>query len=155
MTVVELGRTEVLHGALAGITRRCKSIGWASTDYVNGGMEPWDRDIEAACAEVAVAKALGWYYDYSVGRYCGQGGDVLDLQVRWTKYPDGRLVIRTRDDDNATYVLVTGAAPAFTIVGWITGADAKVAEWLSDPGGRGLECWMVPQSALRPLQQAA
>jgi hypothetical protein len=148
---VSLTATELLHAATTGAQRRIESIGWQSTDYVDGGLSPWDRDIEAACAELATARALGRYYDFSTGRFCGAGSDVPGAQVRWTHRPEGRLILRPRDAEDEYYVLVTGTAPSYVVVGWIQGANAKVAEYEIDPGGRKLPCWMVPQGALTPL----
>jgi hypothetical protein len=150
VTPVALSVAEVSHAALVGVRRRVRSLGWASTDYVGAGLDPWGRDIEAACAEMAVAKALGVYYDLSEGRFCGAGDDVHGWQVRSTERPDGCLLLRPRDAVDARYVLAVGLAPRFTVAGWAWGHEVKVDQYRRDPGERGLPCWMFPQEELRP-----
>lgn len=152
--VIELTKAEVLHGALVGVMRRVDSLFSGRAQTVPGidtkGLG-WVRDIEAALAELAVAKALNRFWDASQWRFRDDAtGDVGPLQVRSTTEQDGHLVIRPHDKDEARFVFVVGAAPRYEILGSILGRDAKRDEWKTDPGGRGMPCWFVPRDALAP-----
>jgi hypothetical protein len=116
----------------------------------------WTRDVEAALAEVAVAKATGRFWDASQWRFRDDvTGDVGPLQVRSTTQANGHLVIRPHDRDDARFVFVVGVAPHYEIVGSILGRDAKRDEWKVDPGDRGKPCWFVPREALKPFGRPA
>lgn len=110
----------------------------------------WDVVIEGAAAEMAVAKALRLYWGDSPA--LDYNGDVGRYQVRSTDHADGHLILYERDADDATFVLVTGRAPAFTVRGFILARDGKRDEYLAN-GRLRSEGWMVPQSALRPIRE--
>jgi hypothetical protein len=105
-------------------------------------------DIQAAAAELAVAKALNRYWVAGVNTYTMP--DVgRNIEVRCTKYPNGKLAIRDRDQDDRPFVLVRGIIPTFEIVGWIYARDAKQEQW-KEAMTWG-EAYMVPEDALRPF----
>jgi hypothetical protein len=61
------------------------------------------------------------------------------------------LMIRDNDNPDHFYVLVTGKAPVYRIVGYIKGSDVKKRkEWRKNWGNRG-EAWFVPQKELIPF----
>ncbi len=99
---------------------------------------------------MAVAKATGRYWSGSLGNL--RADDVGEIQVRTTSRPENRLIIHEADQDEKYFVLVTGRAPQFRIVGWIMARDAKREEWWQDPAG-GRAAYFVPQSALRPISE--
>lgn len=152
--IVALTNTELLMAATTGIARRIDSLAHQRAQTVPGidakGMG-WVRDIEGACAELAVAKATNRFYDFSQRRFRGQGGDVDAWQVRHTVEDEGHLILREHDDRNAYYMLVTGHSGTYTIRGYLLGEDGRKDEWKRDPGGRGRPCWFIPQSALLVL----
>jgi len=131
------------------LTNRYKEVG--AKDYVKevqmdlGGFE---RDIQAAAAEMAFAKARKMYWDFSVNTF--KKPDVAHIQIRHTIRSSGRLIVRPDDSDDETFVLVTGEIPNFTLRGHIKGRDAKQDQFLNNPGG-GKPCWMVPQGDLKPI----
>jgi hypothetical protein len=49
-------------------------------------------------------------------------------------------------------VLVTGRCPEYRVRGWITGAEAKRAEWLRNYGGRP-PAYFVPAEQLRGIEE--
>jgi hypothetical protein len=117
------------------------------------GFEPasYSAEIEGACAEMAVAKAVDRYWDMSVGRIGGsRDGDVGQLEIRQTDRADGSLIVRPGDNPARPFVLVTGRNGRYTVHGWITGQEARRPEWVREPNGRP-KAWFVPQQALRPL----
>lgn len=107
------------------------------------------NETEGAAAEMAVAKALGIYWDGSVNNFTEP--DLPGLHVRYTHRTDGRLIIRPHDIDKfggeATYVLVTGMRGLYVVRGAIRAVDAQRDEFWQAPGGRP-GAWFVPQSSL-------
>ncbi|HEU4975274.1 MAG TPA: hypothetical protein VFT50_09310 [Baekduia sp.] len=154
---VELTADECRAAAYAGIHRRLDCIARGRTEIhgAAAGGDYWTIDIEAAAGELAVAKALGVFWvgdtDPITDRH---GGDVAGLQVRHTRRPDGSLILHDRDHDHHVFVLVVGAMPAFTIPGWIHGANGKQPEFWRQPPRVPRAAFFVPQSALTPLAPA-
>lgn len=110
----------------------------------------WDIHVEGACGELAVAKALGRYWNGSVNTF-KVGGDVGAMQVRTRSRSHYELLIRPDDKDQDVFVLVTGTSPKFKVVGWIKGKDAKRVEWLQTHGGRP-PAYFVPQKSLGNIE---
>jgi hypothetical protein len=108
----------------------------------------WSEHIEGACGEMAVAKALGIYWDGSVNSFSGD--DLPGLQIRTRSQDHYDLLIRRADSDNSTFVLVTGRCPHYAVRGWIRAADAKKPEFEQFHGGREA-AYFVPQAALHSL----
>lgn len=145
---VILSLAEIAAAAVTGVSRRLKSVQRLKdrNDRIQGG-NCWEIDIEGACAEAAVAKYLGLYWDHSIGRYHGQGGDVGEYQVRHTSLSDGHLLLRPVDPPEPIYILVRGVAPRFEIAGWITGEYAKHPSRCCNPNNAG-ECYLTPWDSL-------
>lgn len=111
----------------------------------------WSTHIEGACGEMAVAKALGIYWNGSMGRI--DADDVGPYQVR-TTFDGGRCLLTHPDDkDDKPYILVTGPAPDFVVRGWLFGRDTKLPEYWRDPSGKNRWAYFVPQSKLRPISE--
>jgi len=153
--IVKLTKFEAQVACMIGcerrLTNRYKEVG--AKDYVKevqfelGGFE---RDIQAAAAECAFAKARDKYWDFSVNTF--KKPDVGDIQIRHTIRNGGKLIVRPDDSDDEIFVLVTGEIPEFTIRGYMRGSEAKQDQFISNPGG-GKPCWMVPQDNLRPVKK--
>lgn len=113
----------------------------------------WEEHIEGACAEMAVAKHFDIYWDGSNGTY--KLPDLSGLmQVRWTPYTTGKLIVRPVDDDYCKYVLVTGSCPNYVIRGYMQGVVAKNAKWLDNFGDSGRpETYAIPQSELYDIKE--
>lgn len=136
--------------AYTGINRRLDAMANASFEVYGkaAGGNYWEIDVEAAAAELVVAKALGVHW-------CGMDGpdkdtgDVAGAQVRHTKRADGSLICHKRDADEDRFVLVTGSMPRFVVRGWILGAEAKADRFWRTNVPR--PAFFVPQSALKPV----
>ena len=102
-------------------------------------------------AEAAVAQRLGIPYDGSVNRFHDRP-DVGAFEVRATDRRHGCLILRDNDHPDRPYVLAVGdgVRPVIELRGWLWGWEGRRSEWLRDPHNRR-PCWMVPQSALRPI----
>jgi hypothetical protein len=139
--------------ANAGVQRNLQALarGRAAahgfTDKAGAG---WAIDIEGACAELAVAKAVGTYWEPVWERTDRQRDDVEGWQIRSTPRANGCLIVHPSDPDDARFVLVTGTVPTFTIVGWLYGWEAKSDEFWRDPG-TGRPAYFVPAARLRAL----
>lgn len=143
---ITLQAFELVIASSVGARRYIQSIKLDKSKTGDEAMS-WQSDIEAACAEMVVAKYLNVYWDGSVGTFKSVP-DVGDVEVRHTPVHSNKLIVRDRDSDDGIYYLVTGEAPYFTVRGWIRGADAKQERWKRDPNNRGLPAYFVPQREL-------
>ena len=144
---ISLNKNEIYTAAMVGVKRRIDSYSFDKTNkFINPDVW-WDMDIEGACAEMAVAKALKIYWDYSVNTFSAP--DVGLFQIRHTKIPHGKLIVRPQDSDSETFILIVGSSPDFDIKGYMNGGEAKQDKYLSSPNGKA-PCWMVPQEDLSP-----
>lgn len=158
--LVTLSEEECMQAAVLGAARRIKSktAGLRDNHGLTGG-KGWDLDIEGAMAEMAMAKAMGVYFDPTVGTF--KAPDVVSrsgagVQVRSTTRKDGRLIVRDPDPDDELYVLVISALPRFRIVGWMRGGDAKQDRYKTAPdrGPRKRKpAYFVPQKDLQPFSK--
>lgn len=148
--IVPLTLAELEGAAHAGI-RRIISSRAKNYDTDNHGKNSttqyhWTRDIEAAAAEIAVAKLLnrtwnGWW-DTMKGADVGH-----TVQVRRCEKPGLSLIIRPDDCLTDCYVLCQGNAPFVDVVGYMWGSKVQ-DEWVRDPNGQGHPAWFVPQKEL-------
>jgi hypothetical protein len=142
-------------GALQGVLRRIHSIkdGLKSSHFglpIEKRGDTWGIEVESSLAEIAVAKALRMYWDGGTNTF--KRGDVGNLQVRWTSYPTGKLLVRQSDKDDEIFILVIGRTTDFNVTGWAYGKEAKQDKWKQTPHG-GHPVWMMPQEALHPIRE--
>ena len=152
MIAVTLTDYELAQAAMTGMLRQISAI---KIGYNQDKMKPaggfWQRHIEGACGEVAVAKAMGRYWGGSVNTFKTIGDlDSTGWEVRTRSDHDYDLIIRDDDDDERVFILVTGSAPEYLVRGWIKAADAKRGEWRKDYGGHGA-AYFVPPECLREM----
>ena len=146
--IIKLQPYEWAMAASVGMRRNMSAIADGRPDQHGFIGEGWGVHIEGACGEMAVAKALGVYWDGSVNTF--KGPDVGSIQVRTRSEDYYGLLVRAKDADDDVFVLVTGRSPEFVIRGWLRGSEAKREEWLSSHGGRP-PAYFVPQERLRPI----
>lgn len=144
---------ELIAAANTGVLRRISSLKNNITDQMySRDANPWQIDIEGACAEVACAKALGVYFSYGVNTFSLP--DVgKRVQVRYTENPNNCLIIRDRDGDDDIFILVVGSAPKYTVCGWTYGKDGKNKEFLKDANNIHKPAYFIPRKALRPISE--
>jgi hypothetical protein len=111
----------------------------------------WQRHIEGALTEAALAKSLGRYW-LGTGKW--KDPDVGDVDVRATHRPNGRLIIHKEDPEDRRFYFMTGLNGSYELRGWIMGRDAKRDEWWTDPVG-GRPAYFVPIAALNPITDCA
>jgi hypothetical protein len=107
---------------------------------------------EALGAEWIVAKYLQADYDPFISKH-KEAADVLSptgsqIEVRWTKYVAGQLIVHEYDRPNDIAVLVTGQAPHYFIAGWIPVSIAQRAKYRHSKQPN----WWVTQINLQPIE---
>jgi hypothetical protein len=106
-----------------------------------------DNTIEGAIAELAVAQALGLFWQPSEGVQTKGAPDVGPLEVKHTHHAEGDLLVPKHAPDDRPFVLVVGAAPTYGVVGWRLGKEAKHKRWWHRPW----ETYRVPQTELHGI----
>jgi hypothetical protein len=109
------------------------------------------RDAEAIGAEMIVAQYFGIKdFEPTVGGFklhADLGGNV---EVKWTRYKDGHLLLTDRDRDTDIAILVTGKSPIYWIAGWTTVKAAKRPVRKRSDGA-----YWINQSDLHPIEDLA
>ena len=149
--IVTLTWAEQILAAQCGVLRNVEALRLGCRrEYSRKLDHATATNIDAAGAEMAVAKMLGRYWLAGVNEF-----DIADvapnLEVRHTQNSNGRLIVRRDAPEDRPFFLVRGTMPRYEIVGWIWACDAKRKEWLDDPNGDG-PCYMVPADQLRRLK---
>ena len=103
---------------------------------------------ESLGAEMIVARYFGLDYDINVsngkrGADVGQG-----LEVRWTSYVGGNLIVYPNDRDTDIAVLVVGKSPVYHIAGWLPVAFARRKRFKNPRQ----DSWWVDQANLNPIE---
>lgn len=111
----------------------------------------WSIHIRGAIGELAVAKAMGWYWDGSVNTFHTRP-DVGRVEVRNRSNPKHALIHRPDDDPSKAWVLVSGTAPYLWVRGWMPGADCRQSGWWEKHGDRPY-AWFVPIEELHPMKE--
>lgn len=150
--MIRLTNSELLTGASVGCMRLVQALTkkWNSS-HGAGGIDPWISNIEGAQGELAVAKALGIYWQPIVGD--PDADDAGPYQVRtncsrrWDDTP-----LHPGDRDDRVFIGVLSFMPDFDIMGWIWGRDGKRQEWWRD-GTPGRPAFWVPRGKLLPMSE--
>ena len=102
---------------------------------------------ESLGAEMIVARYFGLDYDINLsngkrGADVGQG-----LEVRWTSYVGGNLIVYPNDRDTDIAVLVVGKSPVYHIAGWLPVSFARRKRFKNPRQ----DSWWVDQANLNPI----
>lgn len=154
MNRIELSQFNIFMAGMVGVSRQMKCIqqpvGYKGIDNRKRG---WQDNCDGALGEQAFAKWLGVFWDGTPNTF-RTVPDVDSFEVRTNSKSWGDLFLRERDKDEAIYVLVLShECPVFEIKGWIRGCDGKRPEWLRRLDPDRPEAWVVPQTALRPMEE--
>ena len=140
--------------------RICAWVGKQRRQYaVNSGRNPGlgpsrldecgaENDIRGAECEYAASRILNLYWRPWVGsiteakRMRDVGGLI---EVRSTDLPNGRLIVKPDDPDDAPFVLIVRNADRFTLAGWLFAHEAKEFHLLTAYGD---PAHFVPQDKL-------
>jgi hypothetical protein len=149
MLRVTLTWPEVSMGAAVGMRRHMSALSKGLKDKHGYDGDGWGPHIEGALGEMAVAKAFGVYWDGSVDTF--KLPDLPGIQVRTRPKHDYDLIIRDTDSPEDTYVLVTGTAPSYRVVGWIDGQVGMRHDWSAKHAGRPT-AFFVPIKSLNSIE---
>lgn len=145
-TEVILAPHEMLLAANVGVMRQVQNLRKGRKDSYGFQGLGWEVHILGACAELAVAKLTGTFWNGALGNLSAD--DVGELQVRYTDKPNGRLIVHPKDQDDKKFVLVRGAPPKMLVVGWMYGRDAKKKEYWDDPTWQNRPAYFVDNDDL-------
>ena len=105
---------------------------------------------ESLGAEMVVARYFGLDYDINVSKGKREADVGKGLEVKWTSYKDGHLLLSDRDRDSDIAVLVTGKSPVYYLAGWIPIKAAKRPTRKRSDGA-----YWINQSDLNPMADLA
>lgn len=133
------------------VTSAAKKLNHATT-YQRSMAQRIYEEFIGACGELAVGKASGTFFVPSVNTF-HRVPDCLDnCEVRSTDNTSGRLIVRDNDSDDRRYIFAVMTGDTMTLVGWLTGAEAKKDEWTDNPNGYR-PAWFVPQDRLHDVEE--
>lgn len=108
------------------------------------------EEAESIAAEWSVARYFNIEFDTDTinDNYKNKADVGNGLEVKWTKYTDGHMIIHEWDRPSDIAVLVVGRSPVFTIKGWIPVSVARKPRYkhVSQPK------WWVGQMDLQPIE---
>jgi hypothetical protein len=154
MIQVKLTQAEEMIAARVGLARaeraklghyehRIPSI--SPTNY----FDDISQHVHATGAEIAVAHALGlsdfmptinsFKHDADIGQ---------SIEVRWTKWLDGHLIVHTHDREADIAILCVGVAPDYRVIGYIPVLAARKPRFKHSKS----DSWWVSQINLRPVE---
>ncbi len=103
---------------------------------------------ESITAELIVARYFGLDYDARQNNGKRHADVGQGLEVKWTKYESGHLIIYPNDRDSDVAIMVVGKSPSFRIAGWIPVQFAKRAKYKH----RSQDSWWIEQHNLFPIE---
>lgn len=104
--------------------------------------------MESIAAEMVVGEYLGLNYgDLGDERFKASADVGSNIEVKWTRYSEGSLIIVPRDRSSDIAILVTGSCPTYSIRGWIPVSIAKNDRYKSTKDSS----WWVGQIHLRSI----
>jgi len=106
---------------------------------------------ESLAAELLVARYFGLDYDINDNKGKRRADVGQGIEVRWTSYTGGNLIVYPNDRDDDVAVLVVGKSPTYYIVGWLPVAFAKRKRFKNPRQ----DSWWVDQGNLNPIENLA
>jgi hypothetical protein len=144
--VIQLSIHEIFVASQVGLLRQCEDIKAGKKSFIGEKQDTaWQRHIEGALSECAMAKYLNVYWNKADWFH----PDVGNVEVRCTHHETGRLIIRDRDADNTKYYLLTGINGRYIVRGYIYAREGKKKEYLDQVVEGRPPSYFVPQSKLR------
>jgi hypothetical protein len=103
---------------------------------------------ESLGAEMVVARYFGLDYDINVSNGKRNADVGKGLEVKWTSYINGSLIIYPNDRENDVAVLVVGRSPEYYIVGWLPVKMAMQKHFKNSQQ----DSWWIGQDSLNPIE---
>ena len=102
---------------------------------------------ESLAAEMVVARYFGLDYDVNISQGKRNADVGKGLEVKWTSYINGSLIIYPNDRTEDVAVLVVGRSPEYFVVGWLPVQMAMQKQFKNSQQ----DSWWVGQSSLNPI----
>jgi hypothetical protein len=102
---------------------------------------------ESIAAEIVVARYFGVDYDLNKNNGKNQADVGKGIEVKWTSYINGSLIVYPNDRVDDVAVLVVGRSPEYYIVGWLPVKQAMQKQFKNSQQ----ESWWVNQDSLNPI----
>ena len=102
---------------------------------------------ESLGAEMVVARYFGLDYDINVSNGKRNADVGKGLEIKWTSYINGSLIIYPNDREDDVAVLVVGHSPDYFIAGWLPVKMAMQKQFKNSQQ----ESWWVGQASLNPI----
>ena len=161
--IVNLAWHEYFAAAVVGMLRKTQSIHKQHQDGYGATMSStpiYDAGwaVISAASEIAAAKGLNRYWDYSVNTYTRADLHELEVkcQMHYTQDPAkdaNYLIIRPGYSDLQKYLLVIcHTHTKYELAGYIHGSEAKRDDWVAKVGNRPF-FYKVPIDQLRPAAE--
>ena len=107
------------------------------------------ENAEAVAAEMAVAQYFGIKnYKPTLNTFKSEADVASKIEVKWTKYQHGTLIITDADRDQDVAILVIGKSPVYRLAGWLPVPMAKQAQYYN----RQYKSYWVTQRDLFPIE---
>ena len=104
---------------------------------------------ESIVAEILVARYLGYMnFDPRASQFKKTADVGSFIEVKWTRYENGQLIIYESDRTTDVAILVTGTSPSYRLAGWIPVAMAKRPKYKNSKQ----PTWWVDQKNLQPIE---
>ena len=160
---VNLSWYEYNAAAQVGMLRKSQSIAKQHKDGYGSTMSAkpiYDAGwaVISAAAELAAAKGLNRYWDFSVNTY--KDADLKELEIKCQMHhsqdaakDENYLIIRPDFNELQKYMLVVcHSHTQYELAGYIHGSDAMRKEWMAQVGNRPW-FYRVPTTALTPAKE--
>lgn len=134
---------------------RAKEIGWTGDNHANrksreGNYHRYITELaESVASEMVVAKWLKIAdFEPTLNTFKTAADVGSKIEVKWTHWWDGHLIIHQYDRNDDVAILVTGQSPTYQIVGWLPVVNAKISNyWVQAERN-----WWVPQRELWEIE---
>jgi hypothetical protein len=156
MIPITLSPGEEITSARVGLARAeaCKISGainrpgYDYSEHYKTYFEKVNANIIAVGAEIAVARVLGFTdFDPTINTFKERADVGRNIEVKWTSWLAGHLIIQPSDNDDDVAILCTGTAPDYKVVGYLPIAAAKKPRFLHKS-----KSYWVSQINLRPIE---
>lgn len=104
------------------------------------------QQSQAIAAEVAVSKYFRQPIDLKNVNYKNKADVGHNIEVKWTKWLDGSLILTELDRKEDIAILVTGSMPKLKVCGWIPIVMAQRNKQQRSDGS-----WWIAQHDLHPM----
>ena len=106
---------------------------------------------ESLAAELMVARYFGLDFDINASKGKREADVGQGIEVRWTSYVHGNLIVYPNDRDNDVAVLVVGKSPTYFIAGWLPMSFCKRKRFKNPRQ----DSWWIDQGNLNPIENLA